>query len=427
VVTAVPPTPGPVKISAQSAWCADPATTDVWGPSIKLFKEKNPKIDVEFINVATAPEDVMTSMAGGTAADVVHFYSAGWNELLTKPVILPLDDMIKGADKAIFDESIFLKTQWDYCRYNGKIYAIPALEGGANPAFSWHKKLVADAGGDPEKGPKDWADVQAWAKKINKLDASGNLELVGYDPLDAWGVTILNWDMAFDAPMASDDGKKMLLDQPNWIQGLEILASFWWDAGPEKMASFNQQWGYWTGGANSGFGNAKRAMITNGTWQPGELMHNHKDHLDLTQVGYGFHPCITGKKYVNFGQEHTLFAPKLTKQPDAAFRFMAHMASLDVNKIEFELRGACMWSTQTATGIDTSGIPGLQWFFDAPNQADKLWGPDTYPPIMTQVEKYWTQAIQETIYKTKTAKQALTDANGVLQKALDEYWQTQAS
>ena len=426
VFTAIPPTPGPVKIAVQSGWMANPATGDIWTPAIKLFSEKNPKIGVEFTAVPGRVEDMLASMAGGVAPDVYHFYMAGWNEMMTKNIMLPLDDFIKAAGRDVFDPDIYLPVQWSYAQYKGKTYGMPALEGGANAAFSWHKPLIEKAGGDPEKGPRNWGEVATLAKKINKLDQSGNLELVGYDPLDAWGVTILNWTMAFDAPFISDDKKTMLLDQPNWLLGLQTISQFWWDVGPDKMDAFRQQWGLWTGGANSGFGNAKRAMITNGAWQPGELKRKHADHLDVKTVGYAFHPCLNeGKKYINFGQAHTLFAPKLTKQPDAAFRFMAHMTSLEVNKIEFGIRGACMWSKQTATGIDTSSIPGLQWFFDAPTKADKSFTPDTYAPIMTQLETLWTRAAQESIYKKKAPKDALTAANQELQKALDEYWKTQ--
>lgn len=427
VAPATPLPPAPVKIEVQSGWCADPASCDIWTPAIKMFNEKYPDITVEFISTGASPEDMMAAMAGGVAPDVYHFYVGGWTELMARGVMFPLDDLIKAA-KDYFDPGIYLEPQWEYCTWNGKIYGMPALEDGANPAFSWHKPLLQEIGADAENGPKSWAEVLEWAKKLNKYDDAGNLVRVGYDPRDACGVTVLNWTMAFDVPYISEDKKTMLFDQENWKIGLGIIAQFWQDAGVAKMEAFNQEWEYWTGGLNSGFANGKRAMITNGVWQPGELLRRHADHLDVTTIGYGWQPCLNeGKKYVNFGQEHTLFMPKLTDQPEAGFKFMAHMTSVEVNKLEFEIRGACMWSKPIVEVLDLDSIPGLRWFFEAPNEADKLFSPNMVnTPIQTQVESLWTRAVEEAIYGAKTPEQALLDINSELQQSLDEYWEAQS-
>jgi sn-glycerol 3-phosphate transport system substrate-binding protein len=427
VVTATPPPPEPVTIDVQSGWCANAeAGCDVWTPAIQMFNEQYPDITVELIATGVSPEDMMTAMAGGVAPDVYHFYVGGWTELMARGVMFPLDDLIDGAD--YFDPGIYLPPQWEYCQWDGKIYGIPVLEGGANPAFSWHKPLLEEIGADAENGPQNWEQVLDWAKKLNQYDEAGNLVRVGYDPLDAWGVTVLNWTMAFDAPYISGDKRTMLFDQGNWRQGLEAIAQLWQDAGVEKVAAFNQEWGYWTGYESSGFGNGKRAMITNGVWQPGDMKKTAgTTGIDPTTIGYTWHPCLNeGKKYVNFGQEHTLFMPKLTDAPGESFKFMAHMTSVEVNLLEFDIRGACMWSKPILEVLDLDSIPGLRWFFDAPSEADTLFNPGMVnTPIQTQVESLWRRAVEEAIYGAKTPEQALVDINAELQQSLDEYWEAQ--
>ena len=74
--------------------------------------------------------------------------------------------------------------------------------------------------------------------------------------------------------------------------------------------------------------------------------------------------------------------------------------------------------------IDLDTVPGLQWFFDAPLEADKLWSPNEFlTPVQSQVENLWQRAIDEAIYGAKKAEDALIDINTELQQSLDEYWE----
>ena len=126
------------------------------------------------------------------------------------------------------------------------------------------------------------------------------------------------------------------------------------------------------------------------------------------------------------GTGHTLFMPRSTQVAEDALTFMIHMTSVEVGLIEFEIRAAAMWSKPLLDAIDLSSVPGLQWFFDAPLEADRLWSPSEFlTPVQSQVENLWQRAIEETIVGAKSAEDSLFDINAELQQSLDEYWETQ--
>lgn len=432
---AVPPAAGvdgegvaaePVTVKVQSGWCAG-GECDIWTPSIEMFNEKHPNITIEMIRIGVNPEDTMTAVAGGTAPDVYHRYIGGFSELMARGVMLPLDDLIANATD--FDPDIYLGTQWDNGKWEGVTYGVPVLEGGAMPAICWHKHLIAGIGGDPEVGPTSWTEMLEWSRMLNQYDDAGNLTQAGYDPQDAYGFTVIAWPVLFDENYITGDKRTFTFDSEGWVEGLEFIAQFWIDAGADKMQAFAQEWGYWTGYESSGFGNAKRAMITNGNWMPGAM----RRVVDVTgvepdSIGYGFHPNLNeGLKAVDFGTGHTLFMPRRTQVAEEAFRFMVHMTSVEVGLIEFEIRGAAMWSKPLLDAIDLSSVPGLQWFFDAPLQADRLWSPSEFlTPVQSQVENLWQRAIEETVVGAKSATDALVDINSELQQSLDEYWEMQS-
>ncbi len=416
----------PVTVSVQSGWQTS-GDNDVWTPCIELFDEKGTHISIEMIRLHVSPEETMTAVAGGTAPDVYHRYIGGFAELMARGVMLPLDDLIANAPD--FDPDIYLGSQWDNGKWDGVTYGIPALEGGSMPAICWHKHLIEEVGGDPEVGPRSWPEMLEWSRMLLQYDDDGNLTQAGFDPKDAYGFTVIAWPVVFDENYISEDKRTFTFDTEAWAEGLDIITQFYTDPGIDKMLALRDQWGYWSGYPSSGFNNAKRAMVMDGNWLPGMLRSMVEvTGVELESIGYGFHPNLNeGYKAIDFGTGHTLFMPRTTQVAEDALTFMIHMTSVEVNLLEFEIRAACMWSKPILDAIDLSSVPGLQWFFDAPLEADRLWSPNEFlTPVQSQCENLWTRAFEEVTVGAKSPEDALFDINKELQQSLDEYWETQS-
>ncbi len=290
--------------------------------------------------------------------------------------------------------------------------------GGPVSALSWHVEQLEAQGLDAANGPSSWEEVADWALQLTTYDASGNVDVVGYDPLDAMGFVIEMWSIYFDTLLLSDDKRTLLLDQGAWHQVLDFFKDIYQGIGLEQMAVHKEQWGYWSG-PDSGFGSGKRTMIMNGYWQPADFRNPPADQP--ASIAYSWFPCKNaGRKRAMIGS-HSLWLTENTEHPNEAFRFMEYIMSQEVNLMEFELRGGFMWSKSLVEQLDTTDYSGLDFFMQMPNTADGFYSfSKIATPISSELNKLWGQAVQDVINNEKSAEQALVDINTELQMAMDE-------
>jgi multiple sugar transport system substrate-binding protein len=114
---------------------------------------------------------------------------------------------ISAEVKALPYASTIAKSHLDVASYQGKTYAVPhKLD---SSVFFYNKDLFAKAGLDPEKPPKDFAQILDYARKITAL---GN-GVTGFDLAGSCGgcgvYTLFPYAWADGASVLSDDGKKV--------------------------------------------------------------------------------------------------------------------------------------------------------------------------------------------------------------------------
>src|SRR6266540_2658687 len=109
--------------------------------------------------------------------------------------------------KALPFYSSIAKSHVDVASYQGKTYAVPhKLD---SSVFFYNKDLFKQAGLDPEKPPKNFAEIVAYARKITAL---GN-GITGFDLAGSCGgcgvYTLFPYAWANGATVLSDDGRKV--------------------------------------------------------------------------------------------------------------------------------------------------------------------------------------------------------------------------
>ncbi len=91
------------------------------------------------------------------------------------------------------DGSTFWPFTWKQTLYNGATYGIP-YETDVRVLY-WNKNAFKEAGLDPEKPPKTWAELEQYADKLDKKKPDGTYERIAFSPLignvgpDVWGYT----------------------------------------------------------------------------------------------------------------------------------------------------------------------------------------------------------------------------------------------
>ena len=144
-----------------------------------LFAEFEAKNDVKVETMAldydTMQQKIFAAAAGKNIADVI-FIANGWPPGFAKEDILEpvADTKAKAWLDAVSPEirtlSDFGKGRmWGYVQYGIDVYGL-----------TWNKDQFKEAGLDPERAPKTWAEFRDSAKKLTKRDAQGNITRVGY-------------------------------------------------------------------------------------------------------------------------------------------------------------------------------------------------------------------------------------------------------
>lgn len=121
---------------------------------------------------------VQAAIVGGAPPDVVVLGATDLYTMKVLDAIVPLDEFIAREGKDYLDD--FFPAFLLNSRLEGKIWSIPFQR--STPILYYNKDAFKAAGLDPEKPPKTWDELVAFAKRLTVKDAAGNVT--------QWGVSI---------------------------------------------------------------------------------------------------------------------------------------------------------------------------------------------------------------------------------------------
>jgi ABC-type sugar transport system, periplasmic component len=145
---------------------------DLMDQLIAQFEKDNPDITVEQVTFPyeSYQQKVAAAIPAGEGPDIVNLFY-GWLPLWVKSgYIQPLPAQDFSAD---YFKKNFYPFVAESVSFGGKNYSVPTAV--RSLALFYNKKLFRDAGLDPAKPPKTLEDLAAYAKKLSKYDAKGNL------------------------------------------------------------------------------------------------------------------------------------------------------------------------------------------------------------------------------------------------------------
>ncbi len=188
---------------------------------IKKFEAQNPGIKVEQV---TFPYEsylakVAAAVPAGEGPEVITLFY-GWLPLWVKSgYIQPLSPVDFSAD---YFKNNFYPLVAESVNIGGKNYSAPTAVRAL--ALFFNKKLFRDAGLDPNVPPKTLDELVAYAKKLSKYDAQGNLVQAGLlmQPNGQGHVWIREvLFRQFGAVPYSADGRKVTYASPAGIQAFQ--------------------------------------------------------------------------------------------------------------------------------------------------------------------------------------------------------------
>ncbi|MEI3854461.1 MULTISPECIES: ABC transporter substrate-binding protein [unclassified Ensifer] len=191
-------------------YCGD--TMDaVHAKYIKQWEEKNPgwKVTPEVVGWAQCQDKATTLAAAGTPVAMAYVGSRTLKEFAQNELIVPVpmtEDEKKTYYPNIVDTVTFDDNQW----------GVPIAF--STKALYWNKDLFKQAGLDPEKPPKTWAEEIEFAKAIKEKTG-----IAGYGlPAKTFDNTMhqfMHWVYTNNGKVI--DGDKVVIDSPQVLAALQ--------------------------------------------------------------------------------------------------------------------------------------------------------------------------------------------------------------
>lgn len=382
------------------------------------FNEQSSDIFVERLQVDSVHEKYLTAIAGGAPPDC-EIGNLNYSEFWARGVLQVLDDRI--ASSTIIDPKDILPAALEGAKWQGKTYGVPCIESSIRFAFSYNETLIKDAGLDPDSPPQTWDEMYDWHVATTKFDSAGNIEILGFDPMDAMGGSgpgppdPFFWPPSYGLTWWDKDNNTFHFDDDRFVSILETINRFYEYAGVEKMAGYRSSYGTWTQSPTASFPAQVQAMIVNGPWQPGELAHSSPDGV----FRYTWGPTPDDRKGTKFQASggHYGSIPNGAAHPDEAFKFLEFCTLNEVQDIVFEQTGWLGPRISWNAKLDTSVYSGLDFYVNSIAQADEMW-PSAGCPVSNFVGQQWTNAVDAVNFGDKTAAEAAQDIQNLCTEEL---------
>ncbi len=236
-----------------------------------IGKEKG--IYVDYLSMSSINQKTLVATAAGVPPDVAGVWEAQIPQFAAINALESLSEMARA--KGISKE-YYKPVYWETCSYQGQLYGMVSTP--ASVALHYNKKVFQDAapelrkaGLDPNRAPKTLAEMDAYAKAIDKFD-NNRLVRSGYLPMEPgwWLMQTANW---FGGQLFDQKTQKFTLTDPKVVKGYEWIASYSKKLGKDSLSEFRSTVG--------GFDSPQNPFImgTVAMEQQGPWMSNYIDKL----------------------------------------------------------------------------------------------------------------------------------------------------
>lgn len=149
---------------------------------IAPFEASHPGIKVNVKEIQdigwSKPESKYVSMlTGADAPDLIILDRGLVYEYAKRKALTDLNAYIRSSQ---LDSSDYYARAWEECMYDGSSYCLPW--GMDSVQMLYNKKMMADAGLDPEKPPVTIEELDQMNEKLTKLNDQGRITQVGFIP-----------------------------------------------------------------------------------------------------------------------------------------------------------------------------------------------------------------------------------------------------
>lgn len=304
-----------------------PTFDDYINGVVKDFEKQNPNIKVKWVDIpwADMEKKILTSVSSKSAPDVANLNPQFAAKLAELDALVDMDKAVPKKTQEKYFQGV-----WKSNTFDGKTFGIPWYL--SNNVTMYNTKIFKEAGLDPNKPPKNFAELAETAKTIKEktgkytyfpaLDGSHLLEV-----MVAMGVDLTNKEMT-KAAFNTEKGQEAFdyyvnLYKKGYIPR-EVLTE-----GHNKAIDMYQA--------------GELAILASGPQFLNQVKENAPDILKVTQTS-GQITGETGKKNT---AAMNLVVPKQSKHQAAAVKFSLFITNAE-NQVKFDKIVPILPSIETA-------------------------------------------------------------------------------
>ena len=306
---------------------------------VDAFNAKQDKIWVDYLSVSNADDKTMMATAGRIPPDVASLVGTNLPLYAYYQAIVPLDDMCREAGIKTTD---YIPACIDICTYRGKIYSLPTTP--ATTALHYNKRILREAGWDPEKPPATIEELKQMDEKVMKRDADGHVRRAGFLPTEP-GWFPWSWGYFFGGTLMDAKGK-ITTDMPQNVAAYTWMQDYARRYGVNHMQTFKQGFGQFNSPQNP-FLDGRVATVLQGVWMA-NFIQKYVPEMEWGASPFPIpagHPELVGKAVVDMD---IIVLPKGSRHPKEGFEFIKYVQSRE------GMETLCMGQKKFSPLIDVS-------------------------------------------------------------------------
>lgn len=307
------------------------------------FNRAQDRIEVRMLSVSPIDVKLLLAASSGHPPDLAGLWSFSLPDFAEKGALTPLDEALAG-EKLGADH--YVPVFWELCRHRGFTWGLPTTPGCV--ALFYNKKLFREAGLDPERPPRTFAELEAMSRRLTRveLQRAGHRVRIGFDeltpaersegrftivqvghlPQDA-GMFVSAWGMWFGARYYDGD-RRILADDAGNLAAYRWMHDIVETYGLDHLRDFASSYGQ-SQTSQSPFLAGTEAMIVQGPWLK-NFMEKYAPDLEWGVAACPAAPGVGDGHPVTLVESDVVVIPRGAAHPREAFEFICYLQRQDV-------------------------------------------------------------------------------------------------
>jgi multiple sugar transport system substrate-binding protein len=324
------------------------------------------------------------------------------NAFAKKGTLAPMTKYIKADED--FKPEDFVDAFYQQGTINGEQYALPLY--GTTQVLYYRKDLFEDSGVLPEQ-LKTWESLALAAKEIKNKN-----NVFGWEPM--WGPdNLIDAALSNGAEYLSEDGKKVLIDSPEWVEAWEFFRNAIHEDKTMSIHHGGQGWEYWYKTIDDVM-QGRAAGYTGSSGDQGDL--------DFSIIGAYPQPSWEGKMAAPHAGAHMGAIPALASEAEreAAYKWFKFFTNAE-NTADWSISSGYIPVRKSA-----EDVPAFKEFAEknpqikVPLQQAKIAKPPFVDPTGGKIYDALSKAADKVEIEGISAEKALKEAQEEAQRELDK-------